>query len=140
MNISGNELINIIDNDKVINKIIKKVNIDDINFNEIANNIVEYSNENKIFSIQIQVNNSLEIEIESNIINLPLKYSNILKKIIINDEPKPINIYVIIENENISKSKLKIKKIISIDSYIKNIDKYNNEIIAWLKEQNENII
>ncbi|MGO1337633.1 MAG: hypothetical protein ACTMH7_04110 [Leuconostoc fallax] len=79
------------------------------------------------------------LSIETNFINLPLRYKNALRKLIWVDKTSDINLYMIIENEFVSQSNLKIALASSVSAYQDDAESVKAKISTWFTEQLQNI-
>ncbi|MGY3743269.1 hypothetical protein [Leuconostoc inhae] len=81
------------------------------------------------------------LTLETNIVNLPLRYTNQLKKLIWPEkEDNQVNIYMIIENIDVSQSNLKISLASSVAAYLDDAASVKLKISQWFDEQLANIV
>lgn len=81
------------------------------------------------------------LTLETNIVNLPLRYTNQLKKLIWPEkEDNQVNIYMIIENIDVSQSNLKISLASSVAAYLDDVASVKLKISQWFDEQLANIV
>ncbi|MBZ6010429.1 hypothetical protein [Leuconostoc gelidum] len=81
------------------------------------------------------------LTLETNIVNLPLRYTNQLKKLIWPEkEDNQVNIYMIIENVDVSQSNLKIALASSVVAYLDDAASVKIKMSQWFDEQLANIV
>ncbi|MBZ6014205.1 hypothetical protein KIJ04_05520 [Leuconostoc gelidum subsp. gelidum] len=81
------------------------------------------------------------LTLETNIVNLPLRYTNQLKKLIWPEkEDNQVNIYMIIENVDVSQSNLKIALASSVAAYLDDAASVKIKMSQWFDEQLANIV
>lgn len=111
-------------------------------FSEIDSHI---ENENFIH-IELQINGGVEstgttLSVETNVINLPLRYQNQLRKLVWQEKDAlDVNLYMIAENEFESQSHLKISLASSVATYVDDSESVKAKISTWFNEQLEHIV
>jgi hypothetical protein len=111
-------------------------------FSEIDSHI---ENENFIH-IELQINGGVEstgttLSVETNVINLPLRYQNQLRKLVWQEKDAlDVNLYMIAENEFESQSHLRISLASSVATYVDDSESVKAKISTWFNEQLEHIV
>ncbi|GMA70290.1 hypothetical protein GCM10025879_15360 [Leuconostoc litchii] len=86
-------------------------------------------------------NEGTTLSVETNVINLPLRYQNQLRKLVWQEEDElEVNFYMIAENEFASKSHLKIALASSVSAYEDDSESVKAKISAWFNEQLAHIV
>lgn len=75
------------------------------------------------------------LSVESNLINLPLRYANAIKKIVINNDEADVNLYMIVENPRVSQSGLRIDLAASVTAALDDFDSVAARIAAYFDEK-----
>ncbi|KRN93891.1 hypothetical protein [Pediococcus stilesii] len=91
--------------------------------------------ENAIAEAVINVNKSVVIKLQSNIINLPLAYPAPVEKLTEAEREYDINVYAVIEAEDINPSHLRIDEIGTADDLIEGNPDLQLNFRDWLLEQ-----
>jgi hypothetical protein len=78
-----------------------------------------------------------KVYLQNNIINLPFRYAKNIGKIIKDDDNLDISVYMIIESEDINRSKLRIDKLASASQFID--QDFTDDFSKWLNNQLETI-
>jgi hypothetical protein len=91
--------------------------------------------ENSIAEAVINVNKSVVIKLQSNIINLPLLYPAPVEKVTEDEKEYDVNIYAIIEAEKINSSHLRIDQIGTADDLISGNPDVQANLKDWITEQ-----
>lgn len=73
--------------------------------------------------------------LEVNVINLPLRYANQEKKLVYADQDYDLQVYTIVDNPNVSKSRLKIAKLSSLAALLDDSDGVFAKAAAWFDDQ-----
>lgn len=145
MKITSQEALNNIVDDNYYQKVINVLPEKDIALDELFS-VLEKQVDNKQF-MHIELNigdgiNDLDTKLilETNIINLPLRYVNQLKKIILpENQENVVNLYMIVESPYVSKSSLVIKIASTVAAFIDDPDSVKNKISQWFTDQLEKI-
>ncbi|WP_270747033.1 hypothetical protein [Leuconostoc lactis] len=81
------------------------------------------------------------LTLETNVINLPQRYTNQLKKLIWPEKPdNDVNLYMIVENPLVSQSQLKIALASSVTAYQDDPDSVKSKIAQWFTAQLQVIV
>lgn len=124
---TAEDILNIVKEEKNVAKSLEASSFDEA----IEKLLVEYkklASENDLVSVSVNINGGVEndgitLALESNFINLPLRYKNQLAKLISAPELE-INTYYIIEEQNITRSNLFIEYLDSLDNFLNNNEDY----------------
>ena len=81
------------------------------------------------------------LTLETNVINLPQRYTNQLNKLIWPDKTDyEVNLYMIIENPEVSQSQLKIALASSVAAYVDDPESVKQKISTWFDTQFQAIL
>lgn len=85
--------------------------------------------------------NGTTLSLETNVINLPQRYTNQLKKLIWPEKiDNDVNLYMIVENPVVSQSQLKISLASSVAAYQDDPDSVKQKISEWFDTQLQTIL
>lgn len=119
---------------------------EDIALDNLFSELDKHISDGTFMHIDININGGVAeggttIALETNVINLPLRYTNQLKKLIWPEkEDNDVNLYMIIENADVSQSNLKISLASSVDTYLDDSDSVKAKISQWFNEQLAHIV
>lgn len=80
-------------------------------------------------------NGGTTLSLETNVINMPLRYVNQLKKMLYTEETYEVNIYAIIDSPFVSQSNLKIAYASSVEAYLDDPESVQAKIRQWFTEE-----
>lgn len=91
------------------------VNLDDLF--TYAQNMAQKA---QLFSGELLISGDepISLRLESSLVNLPLRYTNAISKIVINDPAADVQVYMIVEHPLVTKSGLRIEKVASVAAFI----------------------
>lgn len=89
--------------------------------------------------LEINVGSKIIIRIQTNIINIPFSYFKTEEKVIDADHEYDLNIYAILEAENINKSHLRIDKMTSFEDLNKKENIFLTTLHQWVIKQLESL-
>lgn len=128
---TAEDILNIVKEEKNVSKSFEATSFDEA----VIKLISEYKNlaqNDNLVSVVVNIdggidNNGVSLSLESNFINLPLRYKNQLAKLIYASELE-INTYLIIEEVNITKSNLFIDYLDTVDNFLNDQNDYESMI------------
>ncbi|KAA8433249.1 hypothetical protein FKV73_01040 [Weissella paramesenteroides] len=137
MDMTGNDFIEILTNETYTTKTFEAADQATINLDELFADVTKATAANQIFSDALIINEEepIILRIETNLINLPIRYTNAIRKIVVNDEAKEISLYMIVEHPLVTKSHLFIKKAASVQSFLDDPTSVAEKITAFFNEQ-----
>ena len=127
----------------------KSITVEDgqtVPIDELMNELAQHVADENFMQITLNINGGIEadgttLSVETNVINLPLRYQNQLRKMILPDsEALGVNLYMIAENPFVSQSKLKITLVSSVSTYEDDTDSAQAKIASWFDEQLAHIV
>jgi len=77
----------------------------------------------------------IRLSVETNLINLPLRYANAIKKIVINNPEADVNLYMIVEHPAVTQSGLRIDFAASVMSAVDDFESVAARIAAYFDEK-----
>lgn len=77
----------------------------------------------------------IHLRLESNLINLPLRYVNQISKIVINNPASEVNVYMIVEHPLVSQSGLRIDQAATVTGFLDDLDSVAAKIAAYFDEK-----
>lgn len=127
----------------------KSITVEDgqtVPIDELMSELAQHVADENFMQITLNINGGIEadgttLSVETNVINLPLRYQNQLRKMILPDsEALGVNLYMIAENPFVSQSKLKIALVSSVATYEDDTDSAQAKIASWFDEQLAHIV
>lgn len=127
----------------------KSITVEDgqtVPIDELMSELAHHVADENFMQITLNINGGIEadgttLSVETNVINLPLRYQNQLRKMILPDsEALGVNLYMIAENPFVSQSKLKIALVSSVSTYEDDTDSAQAKIASWFDEQLAHIV
>lgn len=146
MRITGEQALANISEELIYNDTLNMLDGDNINLDALFVVLDEHISDETFMRILGEINGGVTaggttLALETNVINLPLRYTNQLKKLIWPEkEDNEINLYMIIENADVSRSNLKIALASSVTAYLDDADSVKAKISQWYDEQLAHII
>lgn len=137
MDMTGNDFIEILNNETYTTKTFEAADQATINLDELFTDVEKEAAASKVFSDALVINEEEPIifRIEASLINLPLRYTNAIRKIVVNDEAKEMSLYMIVEHPLVTKSHLLIKKAASVQSFLDDPTSVEEKITSFFNEQ-----
>jgi len=137
MDMTGNDFIEILNNETYTTKTFEAADQATINLDELFTDVEKEAAASEVFSDALVINEEEPIifRIEASLINLPLRYTNAIRKIVVNDEAKEMSLYMIVEHPLVTKSHLLIKKAASVQSFLDDPTSVEEKITSFFNEQ-----
>lgn len=137
MELTGNEFIEILKNEKIKSKSFTAADTAEINLDDLFNFATKELKDGQIISSEMIISGDepISLRVESSLINLPLRYVNAISKIVINDPSKDVNLYMIVEHPLVSKSGLKIELASSVAAYLDDVESVEHKITNFFTEK-----
>ncbi|CAH1852865.1 hypothetical protein [Convivina intestini] len=145
MQISGEKILAVIEAQDYYQEALTVADGQAIELDQLFQKVDEHLMDAQLMSISLAVNGGVSeggttLTLESNVINLPLRYQNQLKKLVYVEEDYDVNLYMYIENMDVSQSHLKIAKVSSITAYSDDLEGGQAKISQWFDEQLAHIV
>lgn len=145
MDITGEKVLAIIQEQDYYQQTITIEDGEAIALDQLFEQTTEHLTDDTLMSVTVQVNGGMaeggtSLTLETNVINLPLRYQNQLKKLVYAEETYEVNLYMYIENPDVSQSNLKIKKVSTVAAYQDDMDSIQAKISTWFDEQLAHIV
>lgn len=77
----------------------------------------------------------IHLRLESNLINLPLRYVNQINKIVINDPAQEVNVYMIVEHPLVTRSGLRIDYAATVTGFLDDFDSVATKIASYFDDK-----
>ncbi|RRG18869.1 hypothetical protein D3P96_02465 [Weissella viridescens] len=137
MELEGNALIERLKQDEVVTKTYTAADQSTINLDDLFDFVTVTLEQNQLVSAEIVISGDdpIRLRLESNLINLPLRYVNNISKIVINDPAKEVNLYIIVESPYVSHSKLRIDYASTVAAYLDDFDSVAGKIASYFDEK-----
>lgn len=145
MQISGEKILAVIEAQDYYQEALTVADGQAIELDQLFQKVDQHLMDAQLMSISLTVNGGVSeggttLTLESNVINLPLRYQNQLKKLVYVEEDYDVNLYMYIENMDVSQSHLKIAKVSSITAYHDDLAGGQAKISQWFDEQLAHIV
>ncbi|MFT9469274.1 hypothetical protein [Leuconostoc pseudomesenteroides] len=127
----------------------KSITVEDgqtVPIDALMSELAQHVTDENFMQVTLNINGGIEadgttLSLETNVINLPLRYQNQLRKMILPDsEVLVVNLYMIVENPLVSQSRLKIALVSSVSTYEDDTDSAQAKIASWFDEQLAHIV
>ena len=127
----------------------KSITVEDgqtVPIDALMSEVAQHVTDENFMQVTLNINGGIEadgttLSLETNVINLPLRYQNQLRKMILPDsEALVVNLYMIVENPLVSQSRLKIALVSSVSTYEDDTDSAQAKIASWFDEQLAHIV
>jgi len=137
MELEGNALIERLKQDEVVIKTYTAADQSTINLDDLFTFVTVTLEQEQLVSAEIVISGDepIHLRLESNLINLPLRYVNNISKIVINDPAKEVNLYMIVESPFVSHSKLRIDYAATVSAYLDDFDSVAAKIANYFDEK-----
>lgn len=137
MELEGNALIERLKQDEVVTKTYTAADQSTINLDDLFTFVTVTLEQEQLVSAEIVISGDepIHLRLESNLINLPLRYVNNISKIVINDPAKEVNLYMIVESPFVSHSKLRIDYAATVSAYLDDFDSVAAKIANYFDEK-----
>jgi len=137
MQLTGNALIEALEAEAVTAKTFTAADESTINLDEFFEFVHETIQADQLVHAEMIISGDepITLLIESNLINLPLRYANAIKKIVINNDEAEVNLYMVVEHPKVSQSGLRIDFAASITAALDDFDSVAARIAAYFDEK-----
>lgn len=141
MQLTGNEVIEALKNEAIEYKVWTAEDQSLINLDALFSFLEQKINENKLVSGEVIIsgNEPIHLSVETNIINLPLRYVNQISKIIINDPETDLNIYMFVDHPDVSRSGMRIELAASVQSFLDDRESVMSKIALFFDREIQTI-
>ena len=91
-----------------------------VNLDDLFTYAQDMAQKAQLFSGELLISGDepISLRLESSLVNLPLRYTNAISKIVINDPAADVQVYMIIEHPLVTKSGLRIEKVASVAAFV----------------------
>lgn len=139
MEMTGNDFIEILTEENYKQKTFEAADQATIALDELFAFVEKNVADNQIFSAEVLINEEepISLRLETSLINLPIRYTNAIRKIVINDPETEVSLYMIVEHPLVTKSHLIIKKAASTQSFLDDATSVEEKIASFFNEQIE---
>ncbi|MFL1696201.1 hypothetical protein ACJQWY_05320 [Weissella kandleri] len=138
---TGNELIALLKAEEIEHKVWTAADQSTVQLDPLFDYVEQQLQANQMVSGEIMISGTepIHLTLESNLINLPLRYVNQISKIVIDDPAKEVNIYMIVEHPHVTRSGLRIELAASVQSYLDDSDSVKGKIAQFFDQELESI-
>lgn len=137
MQLTGNALIEALEVEAVKSKTFTAADEATINLDDFFAFVQETVEADQLVHAEMIISGDepITLMVETNLINLPLRYANAIKKIVINNDEAEVNLYMIVENPRVSQSGLRIDLASSVTAAMDDFDSVAARIAAYFDEK-----
>lgn len=141
MQLTGNELIEALKNEEIEHKVWTAEDQTLINLDPLFLFLEQKINENKLVNGEIIISGDepIHLSVETNVINLPLRYVNQISKIIINDPETDVNVYMFVDHPDVTRSGMRIELAASVQSFLDDRESVMSKISLFFDREIQNI-
>ncbi|MCZ9311632.1 hypothetical protein PAF15_06720 [Weissella koreensis] len=141
MQLTGNEVIEALKNEEIEHKVWTAEDQTLINLDPLFLFLEQKINENKLVSGEIIISGDepIHLSVETNVINLPLRYVNQISKIIINDPETDVNVYMFVDHPDVTRSGMRIELAASVQSFLDDRESVMSKISLFFDREIQNI-
>lgn len=141
MQLTGNEVIEALKNEEIEHKVWTAEDQTLINLDPLFLFLEQKINENQLVSGEIIISGDepIHLSVETNVINLPLRYVNQISKIIINDPETDVNVYMFVDHPDVTRSGMRIELAASVQSFLDDRESVMSKISLFFDREIQNI-
>ena len=141
MQLTGNEVIEALKNEEIEHKVWTAEDQTLINLDPLFLFLEQKINENKLVNVEIisSGDEPIHLSVETNVINLPLRYVNQISKIIINDPETDVNVYMFVDHPDVTRSGMRIELAASVQSFLDDRESVMSKISLFFDREIQNI-
>lgn len=138
---TGNELIATLKAEEIEHKVWTAADQSTVQLDPLFDYVEQQLQANQMVSGEIMISGTepIHLTLESNLINLPLRYVNQISKIVIDDPAKEVNVYMIVEHPHVTRSGLRIELAASVQSYLDDPNSVKGKIAQFFDQELEHI-
>jgi hypothetical protein len=137
MQLSGNEFIDALKNEAVVTKSFTAADQSVVDLDPMFDFVTQTLAGGQLVAAEMIISGDepIYLRLESSLINLPLRYVNNISKIVINDEPSDVKLYMIVEHPLVTQSGLRIDTAATVAAYLDDPDSVKAKIAAYFTEE-----
>lgn len=141
MQLTGNEVIEALKNEEIEHKVWTAEDQTLINLDPLFLFLEQKINDNQLVSGEIIISGDepIHLSVETNVINLPLRYVNQISKIIINDPETDVNVYMFVDHPDVTRSGMRIELAASVQSFLDDRESVMSKISLFFDREIQNI-
>ncbi|MDF7626441.1 hypothetical protein OZX65_02285 [Leuconostocaceae bacterium ESL0723] len=145
MQISGADFLQVLTDEAYDQEVLPVADQAAVDLDQLFDRLGQQVENPKLMQLTVTLNGGVaeggtNLTLETNVINLPLRYQNQLKKLVYADQDYEVNLYMYVENADVSKSHLKITKVSSVTAYVDDPDSGQQKISAWFDQELAHIV
>ncbi|CAK1230618.1 hypothetical protein R53140_OCIKHKEL_00414 [Fructobacillus fructosus] len=127
MELSGENIVDLVENQSYKDTVLENSKEKDVDLDALFSAFLQLAENEEPARTALDIDGGIEqggttLSLELNVINLPLRYKNQEKKLVYVDQAYELNVYLIVDNANASKSALKIEKLASLSAFLDDSD------------------
>jgi len=136
MQMTGNDFIAVLKEATYATKSLTAADQTTINLDDLFAFAQSMAQQNQVFSGELLISGDepISLRLESSLVNLPLRYTNAISKIVINDPVADLNVYMIVEHPFVTKSGLRIEKVASVAAFIDDPESSQFKVAAFFDD------
>ncbi|MDR3190337.1 MAG: hypothetical protein LBT80_03910 [Lactobacillaceae bacterium] len=137
MQITGNDLIAAVKAESIVKQQWTAADQATINLDAMFDFLTDQLKQAQLVSVDtiISGDEPIHLAIETNLVNLPLRYASQLGKILINDPANEVNLYMFVEHPLVTHSGLRIELAASVAAYLDDEDSVKTKIAAFFDKE-----
>lgn len=141
MLLSGNDLIEKVTNDTFVHQTWTAADQATIVLDTMFTFVQKHLDAGDLLSVETLVSGDepIYLALETNLVNLPIRYANQLGKIVINDPEAEVNLYMYVEHPLVTHSGMRIELAASVAAYLDDPDSVNAKISEFYNRELQTI-
>lgn len=141
MQMTGNDFITALKDETYEIKSFTAADQATINLDDLFGYVEQVISEEKLFSAELLISGDepISLRVETGLVNLPIRYTNAISKIVINDPETEVTLYMIAEHPLVTKSGLRIETAATVAAFADDPESVESKIAAFFDKELQNI-
>ena len=137
MQLTGNDFIAAIKDEQYEVKSFTAADQATVNLDDLFTYAEKAMADNKLFSAELLISGDepISLRLETGLINLPIRYTNAISKIVINDPETDVTLYMIVEHPLVTKSGLRIETAATVAAFLDDPETVEAKIAAFFDKE-----
>ncbi|ALI32881.1 MULTISPECIES: hypothetical protein [Weissella] len=112
-----------------------------INLDDLFGYVEQATSQEKLFSAELLISGDepISLRVETGLVNLPIRYTNAISKIVINDPETEVTLYMIAEHPLVTKSGLRIETAATVAAFADDPESVESKIATFFDKELQSI-
>ena len=112
-----------------------------INLDDLFGYVEQATSQEKLFSAELLISGDepISLRVETGLVNLPIRYTNAISKIVINDPETEVTLYMIAEHPLVTKSGLRIETAATVAAFADDPESVESKIATFFDKELQTI-